>query len=92
LSHHNDPVITSASIVNIALLTYLRYPVSLLPVGAAQCLNRIQWLLRNGRRHGVLTGIAGIPVAIAAHRAERRPLPSRVVRSFLRLRRQPQAV
>ena len=91
LSHHADPLITSASIVNLALLAYLRYPVSLWAVGAAQCLNRIQWLLRNGRRRGVLNGLAGIPGAIAAHRRRRQPLPSRAVRSFLRLRRQPQA-
>ena len=90
LSHHADPAITSATIVNIALLAYLRYPMSMWAVGVAQCANRIQWLLRHGRRHGVLSGLAAIPAAIAAHRGERRPLPSRAVRSFLALRRQRQ--
>ena len=66
LSHHADPAITSASIVNVALLTYLRYPLSMWAVGAAQCANRIQWLLRHGRRRGVWRGLVAIPSAIAA--------------------------
>jgi GT2 family glycosyltransferase len=89
LSHHADPSITSASIVNLALLTYLRYPLSMWAIGAAQCANRIQWLLRHGRRRGVWSGLVSIPSAIAAHRRERDPLPGRVVRSYLTLRRAP---
>jgi GT2 family glycosyltransferase len=89
LSHHADPAITSASIVNVALLTYLRYPLSMWAVGAAQCANRIQWLLRHGRRRGVWNGLTSIPSAIAEHRRERNPLPGRAVRSFLSLRRAP---
>jgi len=89
LSHHVDPAITSASIVNLALLTYLRYPLSMWAVGAAQCANRIQWLLRHGRRRGVWSGVVSIPSAIAEHRRERDPLPGRAVRSFLSLRRTP---
>ena len=89
LSHHADPAITSASIVNLALLTYLRYPLSMWAIGAAQCANRIQWLLRHGRRRGVWSGLVSIPSAIAEHRLERDPLPGRAVRSFLALRRAP---
>ncbi|HUQ86225.1 MAG TPA: glycosyltransferase [Vicinamibacterales bacterium] len=89
LSHHSDPAITSASIVNVALLTYLRYPMSMWAVGVAQCANRIQWLLRHGRRRGVWRGLVAIPSAIAEHRRERDPLPGRAVRSFLSLRRAP---
>ncbi|MBY0493707.1 MAG: glycosyltransferase [Cyanobacteria bacterium] len=89
LSHHADPAITSASIVNLALLTYLRYPLSMWAIGAAQCANRIQWLLRHGRRRGVWSGLVSIPSAIAEHRRERDPLPRRAVRSFLALRRAP---
>ena len=89
LSHHADPAITSASIVNLALLTYLRYPLSMWAIGVAQCANRIQWLLRHGRRRGVWSGLTSIPSAIAEHRRERDPLPGRVVRSYLTLRRAP---
>ena len=90
LSHHADPRITSASIVNLALLTYLRYPMSMWAVGVAQCANRIQWLVRHGRRRGVLAGIAAIPGTLAKYRGHRRPLPSKFVRSFLALRRRAQ--
>ena len=89
LSHHADPAITSASIVNLALLAYLRYPVSMWAVGAAQCANRIQWLFRHGRRRGVWRGLTSIPAAIARHRRERDPLSGRAVRSYLALRRAP---
>jgi GT2 family glycosyltransferase len=89
LSHHADPAITSASIVNLALLAYLRYPVSMWAFGAAQCANRIQWLFRHGRRRGVWRGLTSIPAAIAERRRERDPLPGRAVRSFLALRRAP---
>jgi GT2 family glycosyltransferase len=89
LAHHADPAITSASIVNLALLTYLRYPFSMWAVGAAQCANRIQWLLRHGRRRGVWNGLISIPSAIAKHRGERDPLPGQAVRSYLTLRRAP---
>lgn len=89
LSHHADPSITAASVVNTVLLAYLRYPISLWAIGAAQCGSRILWLLRHGRRQGVLSGLAYIPAAIAAHRRARQPLPSRAVRSFLGLRRRP---
>jgi GT2 family glycosyltransferase len=87
LSHHADPAVTSASIVNIALLAYLRYPWTLWAVGAAQCMNRVQWLVRHGRRRGVLRGLAAIPATLAHYKARRQPLPSRSVRSFLALRR-----
>ena len=89
LSHHADPAITSASIVNLALLAYLRYPVSMWAVAVAQCANRVQWLFRHGRRRGLWRGLRSIPAAIAEHRRERDPLPRRAVRSFLALRRAP---
>lgn len=92
LSHHADPVITSASIVNLALLAYLRYPILLWPIGAAQCANRVQWLVRHGRRRGVMAGLAAIPAALARHRQHRQPLRSRAVRSFLALRRHARPV
>lgn len=91
LAHHADPGITSASIVNLALLAYLRYPRSMWLIGAAQCANRIQWLLRHGRRRGVWSGIAAIPSTLAAHRDQRRPLTTVAVRSFLALRRRGQS-
>ena len=43
-ARHADPAVTAASIANLALLAFLRYPVHLWTIGAAQCANRIQWL------------------------------------------------
>ncbi|MEY4094553.1 MAG: hypothetical protein RLZZ53_1752 [Acidobacteriota bacterium] len=89
LARHSDPAVTAASIANLALLAFLRYPLHLWSVGAAQCLNRIQWLVRHGRRRGIVTGLASIPSRLWRHRRLRQPLPSTVVRSYLTLRRQP---
>lgn len=90
LAHHDDPRITSASIVNVALLAYLRYPPSMWLFGAAQCANRIQWLIRHGRHRGVLAGIGAIPSTLASYRSQRRPLSPGAVRSFMALRRRAQ--
>lgn len=92
LARHAEPAVTAASITNLALLAYLRYPASLMVIGAGQCANRIQWLLRHGRRRGILAGLAGIPGRLWRHRAERRPVSVATVRSYLRLRRHPAPV
>ena len=89
LARHADPEVTAGSVANIALLTYLRYPVTLWIVGVGQWLNRIQWLLGHGRRRGVMRGIASIPATVRRHRAARRLVPGAAVRSYLRLRRHP---
>jgi len=88
-ARHADPAVTAASIANLALLAFLRYPIHLWTVGAAQCANRIQWLMRHGRQRGIAAGVADIPARLWSHRHRRRPLPSTVIRSYLALRRQP---
>ncbi len=88
-ARHADPPVTAASIANLALLAFLRYPIHLWPIGAAQCANRIQWLMRNGRRRGILAGLAEIPSRAWRHRRRRRPLPAAAIRSYLALRRRP---
>ena len=88
-ARHADPEVTAASIANIALLTFLRYPISLWPLGLGQCLNRIHWLLRNGRHRGIATGIARIPSHLLKHRRYRSRLSPKAVRSYLELRRRP---
>ena len=87
LIRHADPRVTAGSIANLALLAYLRYPVSLWAIGAGQCVNRLLWLLRHGRRRGIVKGFAMIPAHIRAHQRYRRPLSSAAVRSYLALRR-----
>lgn len=89
LQRHGDPRVTAGSIANLALLAYLRYPVSLWGIGVGQCANRLLWLLRHGRRRGILTGVTMIPAHLRANRRYRLPVSSTAVRSYLALRRAP---
>lgn len=92
LARHADPRVTAASIANLALLTYLRYPITMWAVGAGQIVNRIRWLLGHGRRRGVLSGLLRIPSTLRTNRGHRQTVAASAVRSYLRLRRNPVAV
>ena len=92
LRHHADPRVTANSIANLALLAYLRYPVSLWGIGVGQCANRLLWLLRHGRRRGILKGLTMIPAHLRAHHRYRLTVSQRAVTSYLALRRAPVAV
>jgi len=89
LKRHGDPKVTAGSIANLALLAYLRYPVSLWGIGVGQCANRLLWLVRQGRLRGILKGVAMIPALLGANRSYRLPVSKQVVRSYLALRRSP---
>ncbi len=91
LKRHGDPRVTAGSIANLALLAYLRYPVSLWIVGVGQCANRLLWLLRHGRRRGIWQGVTMIPAHLRANRRYRLPVSKRAIRSYLALRRAPVA-
>jgi GT2 family glycosyltransferase len=92
LQRHANPEVTAASVANIALLAYLRYPPSLWILGAGQCLNRVLWLMRHGRWRGILRGLAMIPAHLRSHRHYRKIICTGLVRSFLALRRAPVAI
>jgi GT2 family glycosyltransferase len=92
LKRHGDPKVTAGSIANLALLAYLRYPVSLWGIGVGQCANRLLWLLRHGRRRGILKGLTMIPAHLWANHQYRLPVNGRAVRSYLALRKRPIAV
>ena len=89
LQRHGDPRVTAGSIANLALLAYLRYPRSLWFVGLGQCVNRVVWLVRHGRRRGIWMGVTMIPAHLRAHREYRLPLGVNEVKSYLALRRAP---
>lgn len=89
LKRHAEPHVTAGSIANLALLAYLRYPVSLWSIGVWQCVNRVLWLLRHGRHRGIWRGLTMIPGHLRAHRRFRLTVSSRSVRSYLALRRAP---
>src|ERR1051326_8531918 len=85
LQHHADARITAASIANLALLAYLRYPVTFWILGLGQCANRLLWLLRHGRRRGIVRGVTMIPAHLRANRHYRLPVSKSAVRSYLAL-------
>lgn len=89
LARHADADVTAASLANIALLAYLRYPVALWGIGALQLANRLQWLLRNGRQRGIVSGVLSAMPLMLAHRSRREPLDGAAIRSYLSLRRHP---
>lgn len=89
LRRHAEPQVTAGSIANLALLAYLRYPVSLWSIGAWQCVNRVLWLLRHRRHRGIWRGLMMIPGHLRAHRRFRLTVSNRAVRSYLALRRTP---
>ncbi len=89
LKHHSDPRVTAGSIANLALLAYLRYPVSLWGIGVGQCANRLLWLLKHGRRRGIFRGVTMIPSHVWANHRYRAPVSKSVLRSYLTLRRAP---
>jgi GT2 family glycosyltransferase len=88
LAHHSDPVITSASVTNLARVAHLRYPVRFWGWGALQVLNRVLWLLLQGRWTGVMAGLVAIPNAIRQQRGLRRPVSPDTLRRVRMLRRQ----
>lgn len=89
LQRHSDPNVTAGSIANLALLAYLRYPVSMWAIGVWQCINRVVWLLRHRRRRGIWTGLKMIPKHLHVNHRYRSPLQAKAVRSYLLLRRAP---
>ena len=89
LERHNNPIVTANSIANLALLTYLRYPVSLWWIGLGQCFKRVMWLLRHRRWRGIPTGVMMIPNYLRRHQRYRKRIRGEQVRSYLSLRRSP---
>ncbi|HJP91865.1 MAG TPA: glycosyltransferase [Pyrinomonadaceae bacterium] len=92
LKRHGDPRVTAGSIANLALLAYLRYPVSFWAIGVGQCVNRLLWLLRHRRWRGIWKGVTMIPAHLRANHRYRLPVSKSAVRSYLALRRAPTAV
>ena len=87
LAHHADARVTAGSIRNLALLTYLRYPLRYWPYGAMQVGRRIAWLVWRGRLRGIASGLAGTPAHLWRHRRLRAAVRPRSLRAFLRARR-----
>lgn len=89
LAHHQCAEVTAATLANIALHAFLRYPSCYLPYGALQVANRILWSLRVGRRAGILRGLGAIPGTLWMHRNLRAPVSTATVARIRRLRQNP---
>jgi GT2 family glycosyltransferase len=89
LKRHADPEVTAGSISNIFLLTYLRYPVTLWPIGMAQAARRILWLLTHGRQRGVASGLLRTIPTLRRNIHHVQRLSRQAVKSYLTLRRNP---
>jgi len=90
--HHQEAAVTAAGIINSALHAFLRYPVLLWPLGLAQCLRRLWWLLREERLPGIASGLLGIPRHLWRYRTYRAPVGVDDLVRYQRLRRQPELV
>jgi GT2 family glycosyltransferase len=87
--HHAEPVITAASVANIILLVYLRYPLMRWCVGAAQLANRILYLIRSKRWRGILKGLLQAPRLLLLYSGYRKRVSASTLDSYLYLRRHP---
>jgi GT2 family glycosyltransferase len=85
--HRDTREIAAGTVANLALLPFLRYPVTLWPYGMAQCLHKVVELMCNGRTREALAGLSSIPAHLWRHRQLRAPLTAEQVRSYLRMRR-----
>ncbi len=89
LKRHAEPEVTAASIANLALLAYLRYPPSLWIIGIGQISSRVLWLIRQDRLRGILAGLLMIPKHLYMNRQYRDLLTIATVKSYLGLKRFP---
>ena len=85
-AHHNSHTVTSASICNLALLAFLRYPKRYWIYGGLQVLNRIIWLMRAKRFSGIGKGIVQIPYHLWEHKQLRQPVSIESLQDYFRVR------
>lgn len=87
--HHKNPKYNAANITNIALLAYVRYPVSLWARALLQVINRVFYSLRMQRYRGIISGLTSIPARLWSFRNYRKPISHQAMSQYLELRRQP---
>lgn len=87
LGHRLSLQVCTAMMANILLFVFLRYPVLLWPLGAAQCQRKALELLIQGRWRGILGGLRSFPALLSKHHTLREALPWRAILSYTLLRR-----
>jgi GT2 family glycosyltransferase len=86
--HHKDREINAASISNLALLAYMRYPSSMAALGLVQVFNRVSYSFQKRRYEGIGLGLLSIPNKLWSNRRHRQPVSPAVMQQYLRLRKQ----
>jgi GT2 family glycosyltransferase len=86
-SGHISPKLVSGTIANAALLAFLRYPLIYWPLGCIQVMSVVWYAVKNRRYHGIISGLLMIPRYIYKHRSYRSPVSIKLLRGFVRLRR-----
>ena len=82
LAHHESAHVTAATIQNVALICWLRYPLCLWPHGMLQVANIAIDRLRRRRWRGMASGLLGIPWVTWQYRNRRRRLPAKAIRDL----------
>jgi GT2 family glycosyltransferase len=86
MEHHASPKVNAAQITNTALLAFLRYPITLWPLGILQTLHRVKYAISVGRFRGILKGLFDIPFACWKYRAARKQVKSETIYLARKLR------
>jgi GT2 family glycosyltransferase len=86
MEHHASPPVNAAQISNTALLAFLRYPITLWPLGILQTINRVKYAISMRRFRGIAKGLWGIPFACWKYRAARKPVKAETIHLARKLR------
>jgi GT2 family glycosyltransferase len=86
MEHHASAPVNAAQITNTALLAFLRYPITLWPMGILQTINRVKYAISMGRFRGIAMGLIDIPFACWKYRGARKPVKVETVKLARKLR------
>jgi glycosyltransferase involved in cell wall biosynthesis len=90
--HHKNVDINAANISNLALLAYVRYPLTMWGRAILQVSNRVIYAIKMQRYAGIILGINSIPSNIWSYRKRRKPVTRAALEKYLNLRKQPVTV
>lgn len=76
-------------LANTLLLSWLRYPFWLMPLGILQFFSKFAWMFKNRNANGLILGLRMLPSYIWQYRDFRCVLPAEKIMSWLQLRRNP---
>lgn len=79
--------VAAVVLANTVLLPWLRYPLWLWPVGMAQVLSKIRWMLVHGQAKAMWSGLQIVPTHLLAYGGHTWRVSTQALLSWLRLRR-----